>query len=38
MRIKYLHTKWEPLLLAELKRIEDLQEKLKNGEDIGDEE
>ena len=38
MRIKYLKTKWEPLLLAELKRIEKLQEKFKNGEDIGDEE
>lgn len=38
MRIKYSKTKWEPLLKEELEKIENLQKKLKKGEDLGDEE
>ena len=38
MRIKYAGTKWEPLLKAELEKVENLQKKLKKGEDLGDEE
>lgn len=35
---KYRKTKWEPLLNEELEKIENLQKKLKKGEDLGDEE
>ncbi len=35
---KYRKTKWEPLLKEELEKIENLQKKLKKGEDLGDEE
>lgn len=38
MRRKYRKTKWEPLLKEELEKIENLQKKLKKGEDLGDEE
>jgi len=38
MRIKYAGTKWETLLKEEIEKIEDLQKKLKNGEDLRDEE
>ncbi|MBQ1644909.1 MAG: hypothetical protein II103_10335 [Treponema sp.] len=35
---KYRKTKWEPLLKEELEKVENLQKKLKKGEDLGDEE
>lgn len=35
---KYRKSKWKPLLKEELEKIENLQKKLKKGEDLGDEE
>ena len=38
MRTKYKGTKWDPILKEELEKVENLQKKLKKGEDLGDEE